>query len=210
MFGRGYGYVCPKDDSLFGFNQPLKFLAAIRLMLVAVLFFTPLYAAFGDDLLSLADRHFQSKNYVKASQLYERGLDAGEGTSEGRAGAFFRMGQCYHYLNSPDSALVSFKRVTESYPTSSFADISKKWVGDCNVLRANFDTAVYIFRELARGASDTAVRILSQFEAGRALFMKKDYSSALSEFTHFLELYPTHPQARQAKMYMRRLERIKG
>lgn len=73
-----------------------------------------------------------------------------------------RIAEAYYYLGrlsvKPDTALLYYNKVTNSYPQSRFADIAHLEIAKIYIARKNYQNSILILKELLRKYPDTNYR----------------------------------------------------
>ena len=100
-----------------------------------------------------------------------------------------------------------FMQLTSEFPKSDMFADGCRMLGKCLLMESNFkDAQVWFEKALTIPTASFDVKISASFNSALCLFKLKQFKEAALKFAMFIEKYPKHPKAIEAKYYQAEAE----
>lgn len=114
--------------------------------------------------------------------------------------ALYETGLVRYEADSISAAQSLFERVVREFPESDVRADAYRMLGECLVIRSEFRKAQEAFASSASIADASfEARTNALYQLGWSAFKLEEYRAATEAFTQFLEQYPDHPKAVEAR-----------
>ena len=118
--------------------------------------------------LALGKHYVNSRNYEVAIKQFEYLNDSDEGDHQ--AEGLYQTGICFYNLNSFDKAFMAFRRVTNEFPWSVYANESYYYIGQCHFKLGRWAKAVEALEMVGTSVDPEAREVFA--ESGQRLYVK--------------------------------------
>ena len=117
--------------------------------------------------------------------------------------ALFDAGSIYFENGKPTDAKPFFQRVVAAFPQSDVLADAERMLGECLLSEGNYAAAQPWFEKaLNVPAISFDVKVAASYQSAWCLFKLKRYRDAAQKFSEFIQTYPQHPKAADAKYWL--------
>ncbi|OGR82250.1 MAG: hypothetical protein A2901_09645 [Elusimicrobia bacterium RIFCSPLOWO2_01_FULL_54_10] len=124
--------------------------------------------------------------------------------------AIFYCSQSLVKLKKFVSATAKFKKITDDFKDSRFAEQSAFLMGDAFLQSQNYTGAIQEFRKFLKNYPQSAFKEAALYRIAASHFLKQDYSAARESFNLFLNSYPSGEYASLARYMVAETYRFSG
>src|SRR5688500_12300047 len=114
-------------------------------------------------------QHTDKKPFNLAIKQYEYLIESDD--ADQQAEGLYQTGICYYNLNSFDKAFMAFRRVTNEFPWSVYANEAYYYIGQCHFKLGRWAKAVEAL-EMVGTSADPDAKEIPLAEAGQRLYVK--------------------------------------
>ena len=119
--------------------------------------------------LALGKHYAERRNFELAIKQFEHLADSDD--ADQQAEGLYQVGICYYHLNSFDKAFMAFRRVTNEFPWSVYANEAYYYIGQCHFKLGRWAKAVEAL-EMVGTSVDPDAKEIPLAEAGQRLYVK--------------------------------------
>lgn len=150
-----------------------------------------------ERLMGKIDKALQTLNEVLKRELQGEWSD----------NALFDIGIIYFEENNLSGAKLHFQRLIMEFPKSDMFADGCRMLGECFLTENKFKDAEGWFEQaMAAPTASFDVKVDAGFQSALCIFKLKQYKDAAAKFSTFIQQYPKHPKAGEAKFYQAEAE----
>jgi TolA-binding protein len=117
--------------------------------------------------------------------------------------ALFDAGSIYFEEGNAQAAKLLFQRVATEYSKSDVLADAERMLGECFLTEENYQEAQPWFEKaLSVPAVSFDVKVAASYQSAWCLFKVKHYRDAAQKLSEFIQTYPQHPKATDAKYWL--------
>lgn len=175
LYGKAYCYYNLKDypNAIFYFNQYTG---------------KPSVKHYTDARLRLADSHYGTKNFERASQIYTDVFSSSSQLNDDYM--LYQFGQALFYADRSNDAINRFEELQRRFPRSRYADESQYLIGWINFKNSNFNRSINEYKEVIRKYPSSPIVPIAYYSIGDSYFNLGSYDSAVVYYNYLIEDYP--------------------
>lgn len=177
LYGRAYSLFNLKDypDAAYYFNE---FISRFKTDSRAL-----------DAKLRLADSYYGTKNFDKASELYNNAYKSNN-NSFNNDYAYYQYGQTLFKAGNNSAAISMLETLQGKYPSSRFVDDAQYLKGWINFQMTDYSKAIEEYKVLLDKYPRSAIRPIAYSSIGDAYYNTEKYDSANVYYEKILVQYP--------------------
>jgi TolA-binding protein len=150
-----------------------------------------------ERLMGKIDKALQTLNEVLKRELLGDWSD----------NALFDIGMIYFEENNLNEAKSYFQRLVSEFPKSDVLADGCMMLGESFLTENNFkDAQSWFEKALAFPTASFDVKVEAGFQSALCIFKLKQFKDAAGKFSAFIQQYPKHPKASEAKFYQAEAE----
>lgn len=176
LYGKAYAYFNSGDyaNAIFYFNEYVS-RSSDRDKII-------------DAKLRLADSFYGTKNFVRASQVYDEIFSQYKNALNNDY-ALYQYGQALFYADRSSAAINKFRELQQKFPKSRYTDESQYLIGWINFKESNFNNAVTEYKTMMRKYPSSPIVPIALYSIGDSFFNLAEYDSSITYYNRLIDNY---------------------
>lgn len=138
--------------------------------------------------LRLADSFYGTKNFGRASQIYDEVFSQYKSTLNNDY-ALYQYGQALFYADRPSEAIIKFRELQQKFPNSRYVDESQYLIGWINFKESNFNNAVSEYKAVLKKYPSSPIVPIALYSIGDAFFNLAEYDSSITYYNRLIDAH---------------------
>lgn len=148
-----------------------------------------------DAFLRMADCHFLTKGYIKASEHYASAIKY---KTKNADYAYFQRAECMGLLGKRDQKIVELQKLIGKYPESEFVEKSEFEIAETYLRLENYVLALTSFQKYTTKYPNRERTVIAKMRIGLIYGNKDNNQKAIDAFKEVVENYPGSDQSIEA------------
>lgn len=178
LYGRAYSFFNLKDfpNSAFYFHEFISNYPNSEL--------------YNDAKLRLADSYYGTKNFDKASEIYND-IFASDNYDQKSDFGLYQYGQALFKSGKPSQAISKFTELQNNFPNSKYADDAQYLKGWIQFQNANYEEAITNYRRAIYKYPNSDITPIAYYSIGDSYYNLGNFDQAIEFYKELIEKYPT-------------------
>lgn len=148
-----------------------------------------------DAYLRMADCHFLTEGYIKASEHYATAIQLKSKNSDY---AFFQRAECMGLLGKRDQKISELEKLIKKFPNSDYVQESKFEIAETYLRLENYQNALLSFQNFIADYPNTQSTVIAKMRIGLIFSNTDQNQKAIASFREVVQTYPGSDQSIEA------------